>query len=266
MKLLIQNDDYGITSGVSAGIREAIKTGMVRNTGMFVNMPASYQAAQAVKNMDVCLGIDINYVCGKPVSNPNLVSHMVDKNGCFYLSGEMKRRNKYLSMGELNLISIFEKDPYPYEEIYLETENQVKKFIEIVGRKPEYMHMHSLCTPNTLKAALEVAKKYDIYHSINMMRSYEAVPGTFDGAKGNTLEEQMQYDVEGNLLNNALPKLSVDETRYFICHGGYVDYDLFRYTSLTLRRAKDLDAMLSDGLKEYIKNHNIELITYRDLK
>lgn len=266
MKLLVQNDDYGITSGVSAGIREAIKQGIVRNTGMFVNMPASYQAAQDIKDMDVCLGIDINYVCGKPVSEYSFVSHMVDENGYFYSSGEVIKRNKLLSKGELNLISIFERDPYPYDEIYLETENQVKRFIEIVGKKPEYIHMHSLCTPNTLKAALEVAKKYEIYHSINMMRGYQAVPGTFDGAKENTLESQMKYDAEDNLLHVALPQLDADETRYFICHGGYVDYELFKYTSLTLRRIKDLDAMLSDKLKNYIKNYDIELITYRNLK
>ena len=49
IQLLVQSDDYGITSGVSAGIREGVKNGIIRNTGLFVNMPASYQAAQEIK-------------------------------------------------------------------------------------------------------------------------------------------------------------------------------------------------------------------------
>ena len=266
MRLLIQSDDYGITEGVSAGIIKAIEFGLVKNTGMFVNMPASLNAANAIKNIDVCLGIDINYVCGKPVADPKLIPHIVDENGNFYKSSVMAKKNKLVSMDELGIISYFEQDPYPYEEIYLETENQVKKFIELVGRKPEYIHPHSLSTPNTVKAAHDVAEKYGIYHSIDMMHQYRILPGTFDGTKGNSIESQMDWDVVGNLLSNALPSMKKDETCYFICHSGYVDYDLFKYTSLTLRRVKDLDAMLSEELKKYMIQNNIELITYRDLR
>lgn len=266
MRLLIQNDDYGITAGVSAGIRRAIQEGLVRNTGMFVNMPASYQAAQDIKDMDVCLGIDINYVCGQPVSDPSLVPHLVDEKGFFISSGEMVKKNKLLSTGELGFIFVFEQDPYPYDEVYLEAENQVKRFIEIVGRKPEYLHMHSLVTPNILKAEMDVAEKYGIYHTIHMMRSYPFVPGTFAVAAGNTLEAQMEYDMIDNLMTDTLPNLDKDGTYYLICHGGYVDYDLFKNSSMTLRRIKDLDAMLNNELIAYIKNQEIELITYRDLK
>ena len=39
MKLLVQSDDFGITPAVSCGILEAIKKGIVRNTGLFANMP-----------------------------------------------------------------------------------------------------------------------------------------------------------------------------------------------------------------------------------
>lgn len=265
MRLLIQNDDYGITAGVSAGIRRAIKEGLVRNTGMFVNMPDSYQAAQDIKDMNVCLGIDVNYVCGRPVSDSSLIPHLVNEKGFFISSGEMAKKNKFISAGELGFIFIFEEDPYPYGEVYLEAENQVKKFIEIVGRKPEYFHMHSLTTPNILKAGMDVAKKYGIYHTIHMMRSYPSVPGTFAVTTENTLEAQIEYNIIDNLLSDTLPKLDKDETYYFICHGGYVDYDLFQNSSMTLRRMKDLDAMLNNDLKQYIADQNIELITYREL-
>ncbi len=264
-RLLMQSDDYGMTDGVSAGILSAVEFGLIRNTGMFVNMPASVKAAERIKDYDVCFGIDINYVCGKPVSDPEQVPHMVDENGYFFSSGKMASRSKLIKMDELGLISTFEEDPYPYEEILLETENQVKRFIELTGRKPEYMHPHSLMSDNCYKAAKEVADKYGLIHTLDVMRKHPLLPGTFDAVKGSTIESQMEYDVVANLIERAIPSMKENETRMFICHCGYVDYDLFANTSLTLRRVKDLAAMRSGELKEFIEKENIELITYRDL-
>ncbi len=61
IRVLCQADDYGITDAVSAGIRKAVKHGLVRNTGLFVNMPSSSRAA-AELDVDVCLGQDFNLV------------------------------------------------------------------------------------------------------------------------------------------------------------------------------------------------------------
>ena len=265
-RLLMQSDDYGITGAVSAGIRTAIEFGLIRNTGLFVNMPASEKAARDILAYDVCLGIDINYVCGKPVSDPARVPHMVDEKGDFISSGKMAKRSKLLHMDKLNLISTFEEDPYPYKEVLLETENQVKRFIELTGKKPEYMHPHSLMSDNCYRAAREIAEKYGIFHSLDMMHRYRILPGTFDGAKGSGIEAQMEYDVKGNLICNALPTMGSEETCYFICHCGWVDYELFGYTTLTLRRLKDLYAVTDPELKEYIMKNDIQLITYRDIK
>lgn len=264
-RVLMQSDDYGITDAVSAGIRSALRFGLIRNTGMFVNMDSSAKAAEDILDLDVCLGIDINYVCGRPVSHLSDVPHMVNENGVFISSGNMAKRSKKLGTDDLGLITYFEKDPYPYDEVRLETENQVKKFMELTGRKPEYIHPHSLMSENCYLAAKDVAEKYGIPHTLDVMRQYRILPGTFDGTKGTTLESQMNYDVVGNLLKRALPSIREEETCYFICHCGYVDYELFSHTSLTLRRIRDLDAMLNAELMNYIREHGIELITYRDL-
>ena len=264
IKLLVQSDDYGITRGVSAGIIEGIKKGIIRNTGLFVNMPCSYQAAKDIKDLDVCLGIDINYVCGTPVSDINLIPHLVDENGRFYKSGSILERYQIISKDKFGLITTFDKDPYPYEEIYLETENQVKKFIELIGRLPDYIHAHSLCTPNTHKAASEIAKKYGIKHSFEMMYNRPYLSHTFSGIKENSIQEQLESHVVERVLND-LQELEDNQTYYYISHCGYVDYELFRESSLTLRRIKDLDAMLDKEIINYIQKLNIQLITYKDL-
>ena len=264
-RLLMQSDDYGITDGVSAGIRRAIEYGLIRNTGMFVNMPCAARAAEEIRDMDVCLGIDINYVCGRPVSDPSQVPHLINGQGYFRSSGEVTSNNKRIGIDELGLITYFEKDPYPYEEILLETENQVKRFIELNGKLPEYIHPHSLMSENCYKAAKATADKYGIIHTLDMMHCYRILPGTFDGTKDSTAETQMEYDVAGNLLNRAIPLICEGETCYFICHCGYVDYDLFKNTTLTLRRVKDLAAMTDDRVKKCIEDNGVTLITYREL-
>ena len=69
MKLLTQSDDYGFTRGVTCGILDAIENGVVRNTGLFVNMPESEHAASFIQDYpQVCFGIDFNIVSGDPVS------------------------------------------------------------------------------------------------------------------------------------------------------------------------------------------------------
>lgn len=265
-KLLFQSDDYGITDAVTDGIIHGIKNGVIRNTGIFINMDAAPRAIELIRDLDVCLGIDINYVCGRPISDPKLIPALLDDNGEFVSSRQLLKRNRFILL-EKDFIFHFEEDPYPYEQILLETENQVKRFIEMTGRKPGYIHPHSVVTPNTERAASEIARKYGIYHSTDMMLSDKFVrfPGAISTSKGDSLESQMSVDVEKNLLENGLPLLKEGDIGYFIAHCGYVDYDLFRYSSLTLRRMVDLHSLTSKKIKECIVQNNIELITYYDI-
>ena len=48
-------------------------------------------------------------------------------------------------------------------------------------------------------------------------------------------------------------------------HPGYVDSDLFAMTTLSIERAKDAEMMMSEKIINWVKENNIELITYRDL-
>lgn len=264
-KLLFQSDDFGITNAVSQGILHGIKYGLIRNTGLFVNMPSSRYAVDILGDTDVCLGIDINYVCGRPVSNPDEIPDLINELGYFNKSGEVIKRNKLIGI-EKGIIYHFEKDPFPYDQILIETENQVKRFIEITGKLPEYLHPHSVCTPNTEKAATVVAKKYGIFHTTDMMfnDSYHCLPGAINNQKGAGLESQISVDVEKSLLTDALPEIKDGEVAYFICHCGYVDYELFQNSSLTLRRVEDLHGAESPSVINFIEKNQINLITYRD--
>ena len=49
------------------------------------------------------------------------------------------------------------------------------------------------------------------------------------------------------------------------CHPGYLDADLLDKTSLSIERVRDAEAYMSDVVNNWVKENNVELITYRDL-
>ncbi len=263
MKLLFQSDDYGITDAVTCGILKGIREGVIRNTGLFANMPSTEYAAAQIKDYpQACFGIDINLVAGKPVSDPQVVPGLVDENGDFISS---KRRLSENETKQGPMGQEFINDPYNFEETCIEIEAQIQRFIDLVGHAPEYLHGHSLITPNIYKAMKMMSEKYDIPISFEMMQKAKlhSVPSQY--AKPFSLEQQYNYDSETNLLKNLEDALDKDKCCY-ICHAGFVDEDLYDFSSYTVVRQKDLKAATSEKVKQLIKDHHIELITYRDLK
>ena len=202
-KLLFQSDDYGLTDSVADGILKGIDQGIIRNTGLFVNMPSSARAAAKIRDRQgVCVGIDINLVAGRPVSDPAEVPSLVNPDGHFVPSVQRMREGKIT--GRQGMCLCFEEDPYDYEQTLLETENQVKRFIELMGRKQEFLK---------------------------------------------SLEASLSHEIG-----------------YFICHCGFVEEDLMKETTYTMIRMKDLAMATSPRVRAFLQEHQIELITYRDLK
>lgn len=266
MNLLFQVDDYGITKAVTLGILEGIENGLVRNTGLFVNMPSSEFAASKIKNYpDVCFGLDINLVAGKPVSDAKKVKSLVDSEGKFISSVSHFSNNKII--GRDGLSTQFEIDPFNLDETLIEVENQVKKYIELVGEKPPYIHPHSLMTPNTLKAIRTMAKKYNIPFSMDFLKhnGFVSIPGFWNIKPVFTVGQQEITNVEANVINEINNLGSDVKNALLICHAGYVDSDLMDVSTYTLIRAKDLQMATSEKLKNLLDEKNIKLITYKDV-
>lgn len=263
-KLLFQSDDYGISNAVTDGILYGIEHGIIRNTGLFVNMPSSERAAKLIQPyLDrIALGIDINLVAGYSVTDPKLVPHLVNDDG--HLIPSTQRYKEGEIIGRNGICLEFKEDPYPFEEVLLETENQLLRFKELVGRFPDYFHAHSLTTPNTEKAAQIVAEKYGIQRSFDLGEKVYSIPCTWT-PKPFPLEDQKNTNVVDNFCE-ALTKSLSHEIGYFICHCGYVDADLLNETTYTLIRTRDLQAATSEKVKRLLNDNGIELITYKDLR
>lgn len=256
MKLIVKADDFGMSDAISCGIIKGIKDGIITCTGLMTTFPSSEQAAKMIMKEfpDFCLGMDICLVAGRPTSDPVKVPHLVNENGEFISSVERRKAENWPDV-----------DPYPYEEVRCEIHNQVEEFIRLVGKKPYYITGHSITTDNIKKAIHDVCEEYGI---LNVSRGAQAnedlhrIQGSWN-KKPFPLQDQMEADAENYVLSH-IDELLPYEYGLLSGHPGFVDEDMFDRTTYTMIRTKDLSMMLSNKLKEWIKEHKVELVDLRE--
>ncbi len=93
MSLVVTADDLGLSPGVTKGILESHRRGIVRSTSLIVTTDFSAEAAaQARMEPDLEVGLHIDLVGGWPVSDPGAVRSLVDVEGRFVGLAELTRR------------------------------------------------------------------------------------------------------------------------------------------------------------------------------
>lgn len=260
MKLLLQSDDYGMTRAVARGIIHGIENGIIRNTGMFTNMPWAEECAEWIKPYlsNIALGVDLNLSTGSPLLSPDEIPSLVKENGSFYSSSESRRLDtEDNNFNHANM-----------EDVRKELNVQIQKYIELFGKKPDYLHAHAYETDEIIQVHQELANQYDVPYCSDIMYKYTGITvkdyriGWY--IKPPTLENQVHSSLENYILDNSAKLLSNDYC-FLIGHMGYVDRELMDLSSYHLYRMNDLNAVVSDTIKHWIKTNNVELITYKDL-
>jgi predicted glycoside hydrolase/deacetylase ChbG (UPF0249 family) len=93
MTLVVTADDLGLTPGVTRGVIEAHRSGIVRSTSLLVTFPASADAAAAARaERDLEVGVHLDLVGGWPTSDPAVVPTLCDGDGRFYPLASFARR------------------------------------------------------------------------------------------------------------------------------------------------------------------------------
>ncbi len=90
LMLVITADDLGYSAAVDEGILTAHRQGVVRSTSLLVTFPRSEEAAalaRAEQGLEVGLHLDV--VEGRPVSDPTAVATLVGADGRFLGLGEL---------------------------------------------------------------------------------------------------------------------------------------------------------------------------------
>ncbi|MBR4163280.1 MAG: ChbG/HpnK family deacetylase, partial [Solobacterium sp.] len=150
------------------------------------------------------------------------------------------------------------------DELYAEFKAQIERYIELVGHKPDYIHNHAYGTKTTDEVTRTLAKEYGVLCSVAFMDRPEVKQGgmgwyVWGGPEAQLNEDPISYITQdkGEILNQ--------EYGYIISHCGYADADLFKLTSFSTCRVKDLEAMTSEEVKNWVKENNIELASFKDL-
>lgn len=93
MSIVVTADDLGLSPGVTRGILEAHQKGIVRSTSLIVTYPAAQEgAALARTEPELEIGLHIDLVGGRPVSDPATVPSLCDEDGRFYPLPAFTRR------------------------------------------------------------------------------------------------------------------------------------------------------------------------------
>lgn len=283
-RLIINADDFGLTSGVNRGIAEASSRGVVTSATIMANAQAFAEAAAlAGASTTLRAGCHVVLIDGEPVARdlPSLT------NGASRFRSSLK---DFAGAAVRNRIAA--------EEIQREAEAQIRK-IQGCGVTLTHVdsHKHTHMFPSVLRPVLRAARACGIRavrNPFEPLRSWPrglvmSTPGMwlrsagvatfrmFAGAFRRAIQEEGMKTTDGTVGIAVTGKLDQKSLSAILqalpegdwelcCHPGYSDADLKAAgTRLTQSRETELEALTSDETKSLMSRRGIELISYADL-
>lgn len=259
MKLLLQSDDYGISPAVALGIVHGIRDGIIRNTGLFSNMPWAAQCVEWIRPLlpDIAFGLDLNLTTGVPLSPPESIPSLVREDGSFHSSWESRKLDAALGADHANP-----------QDVLRECEAQLQAYVQLVGKEPDYIHPHAYTTPMILDVQRMLCRRHGIPFSSDVWQDLAGfgvpeyrIPWY---QKPATLENQAASFLGKYILEHGEELLS-QEVCILAGHMGYLDRELMELSSYTLYRPNDLAGITDPKVLAWVRDNSVQLVTYRDL-
>jgi predicted glycoside hydrolase/deacetylase ChbG (UPF0249 family) len=296
IRLIIHADDFGLHSQINQAVVEAARKGVLTSASWMANGIAAEEALQAAAAIpSLGVGVHLNIVRGRPLSDPAEIPSLVDTQGRFFNSVGALLRKSYL--GQL-------RD----EDIYVEYRRQVQCMIRR-GLVPTHFdgekHTH-LLLPGSRRAVEKLGKEFAVQkvrtireRKLHTMLSSAGVsmstsvrqrlkltllehasgqararwkdmktPDLFFGV----LWSGRLTSVDGHEALVALLSLKINATIEWMLHPGYHDglttpnlSPEFGAFFLLDARAKEAEFLLSEQVQEEIARNRDKLISYREL-
>jgi predicted glycoside hydrolase/deacetylase ChbG (UPF0249 family) len=120
-RLIVNADDFGLTRGVSAGILDAHRHGIVTSTTVLVTVDPDRELLRRAREAGLGIGLHVNLTLGRPLTRAR---SLVDASGQFVRDA---RR------------AAFGADP---RDVQAEVEAQIDRFLSLVGRPPTHLDTH----------------------------------------------------------------------------------------------------------------------------
>ena len=289
-QLIVNADDFGLTSGVNRGIVEAHRDGVVSSATLMANGAAfdeAVEAARALPKMSV--GCHVVLVDGTPVSPPGAIDTLLAirsaEPGNFYSS--------LSAFAARATLGGFER-----EQLVAEITAQIRK-IQATGLEVTHLdsHKHAHIFPEILMAMLRAARICGVRAIRSPFVPMEAIRAQQFAGKRVLLKRYGQVRIlntfagpfrrqtsragvlapdgvigiietgalDSTLLRQALSSLP-EGTWELVCHPGYADADLRAiHTRLIEARDRERNLLTSPELKDFLEKQKIRVISYREL-
>jgi predicted glycoside hydrolase/deacetylase ChbG (UPF0249 family) len=273
IRLIVNADDYGRTPGVSAGIREAHRRGIVTSTTAVMNMPGVDEALrQALRDCPrLGLGVHLILTAGRPLLSAGQVRSLTGDSGAF-----LRQHDLALALPTLEA-----------NEVAAEWRAQVERFVATTERAPDHLDSHhhvSYWTPPLLRAMLALAQEYHCAIRLPTGEDAEQVGGDLPAGAvqplarwSGPLLEEFQPRHPDHLDTSfygpsATPAHLLDllahlpaGTTELMCHPGYADAGLLRGSSYNRQRESELAVLTSPDVIAPVRERGIELIRFGQL-
>jgi chitin disaccharide deacetylase len=281
-RLIVNADDFGLTSGVNRAIAEGNTHGIITSATLMANSQAFAEAANFAKQSPrLKIGCHIVLIDGIPIRDdvPSLTN------------GTSRFRTSLKDFAQAAALKRIAAD-----EIQREAEAQICK-LQASGLDVTHVdtHKHTHLFPHVLRAVIRAAKTCGVRAIRNPFepRRARARSGTermwlrsagiaafsiFERQFRRAVSEENMITTDGTVGIVATGKLNQEQmtavlnalpegTWELVCHPGYCDADLRNAgTRLLESRHVELQALESDETKKIIADRGIELISYANLK
>ena len=246
--LIVNADDFGLTGGVSRGILEAHRGGIVTSTTLLVNRSVAPALIEELQASGLGVGLHVNLTLGAPVSDPKRIPSLLDEPGQF--------------IRDARAVAARVKP----EEVRIEIGNQIDAFRELMGRFPTHLDSHHhvgrhepllelmLFFARALKVPL---RAQDAEVRAAARRERLRTPDHFMGESG----PEPYWSAE-RLLEH-LRTLAPGVTE-FMTHPGYFDEDL-AYSRYGKQREAELGGLTDPRARELIAREGIRLAHFGNL-
>ena len=275
-KLIINADDYGRSPGVSRGILQAHREGIVTSTTVMINQPdVEAQLVEALACPGLGIGLHLVFSAWRPVLSPEAIPSLVDSNGYFLSQHDLWARAEEISPAQVGA----------------EFHAQMEQFIRLADRLPDHVDCHHFVHlyPPFFQVYADLAAEFrlplrvpfppeaDFGRAIATLPYLEGFP--IDLVRGmvvtnSALLEARQlphpdhfvstfFGTEALTLDYLLHLLHTlpEGTSELMCHPGYSDAALAG-SSYRREREIELELLTDPATRACARECNIELVTF----
>lgn len=280
-RLIVNADDFGLTAGVNRGIVESHQNGIVTSTTLMACSKRFDEAATLAKDLPrLSVGCHVVLVDGTATADPAQIPTLVGPGSPSQFRVSLMNFAATAASGRLD-----------EAQIEAEITAQIQK-LQSTGVAVSHLdsHKHTHMFPVVLRGMLRAAKNCGVrairnpfeplvfakfarwkrQFQLRMMSNFRknfrralesAEIATPDGCIGVAATGGLNEETFRQLIQR-LP----EGTWEFVSHPGYNDQELDTIaTRLRESREKELALLTSPATKEVLRQHQVELISYREL-